>query len=71
MGSLQKDEDDDEIFQSGRSNLVDLQEKLNRTGDTVAMEPACKSNGTGDTPMEPATIHPNQEKSFVIFKDYG
>ncbi|GJZ00399.1 reverse transcriptase domain-containing protein [Tanacetum coccineum] len=38
-----------------------LEEKLNRTSDTVAMEPACKSNGTGDAPMEPATVHPNQK----------
>ncbi|GJZ03591.1 reverse transcriptase domain-containing protein, partial [Tanacetum coccineum] len=47
----------------GKISMLDL-EKLNRTDDTVAMEPACKSNGAGDAPMELATVHLNQEKSF-------
>nr|GEV18411.1 hypothetical protein [Tanacetum cinerariifolium] len=42
----------------GKISMLEL-EKLNITCDTVAMELACKSNGTGDAPMELATVHPN------------
>ncbi|GJZ84006.1 hypothetical protein Tco_0649179 [Tanacetum coccineum] len=55
---------------NGLKMILYLSEKLNRTGDSVAMEPACKSNGTGDAPMESATVHLNQEKSFVIFERF-
>ncbi|GKC76088.1 hypothetical protein Tco_1126862, partial [Tanacetum coccineum] len=55
---------------NGLKMILYLSEKLNRIGDSVAMESACKSNGTGDAPMESATVHPNQEKSFVIFERF-